>query len=561
MGEATARTGRVAFGALTAAGMGWGAWARISGVREHFLFGDEFHSIPLVAAGYGAIATTYDRLGSGLALPLLQRLGAEVLGVGHWSLRLPALAGSLGTLAAALLLGRRLGGWTVGAGAALLLALVPFHVFYGHFGRIYALVAFAGLMSFAVASEVLEGEPRRSHYAALAVLTGALPYLHLTAAAFAVAVGGGLVLLLALQPGRRGRAVWAGASLGAGIVLAALLHLPAASSLLAFVGEKTRTSYGGAFGLVDVLTLMAGSRAGGLLLLGLTAAGVGLAAVRRDRIGALLAAAVIGPWLALVAVRPFGDAYAYARYLIPSAVLLALWSSRTAAQLAPAGWRSVAGLAPTALILVAAAGDWPVRDGPHGNTYLAMLRLPAFDAAWPERSAFYRRLEGEPAAIAVIEAPALRTRSRHLHRNAFLSHRRATLLGFLPSELPGVVPDGPYVALGRDDLRASVARYLILHVAADDEVARYWEFAYAQGAAGSEPWRAFMERHRNYFGVPRPGEAFVDSLHGRLGRPVYRDRDVIVWDLRAGPPLDAGAARSGAEPGQAGPRVPHRRRP
>jgi hypothetical protein len=266
--------------------------------------------------------------------------------------------------------------------------------------------------------------------------------------------------------------------------------------------------------------------------------------VQRDRVGALLAAAVIGPWLVLLAVRPYGDAYAYARYLMPAAVLMAVGCCRTAARLTPKRWRPLAGPAPAALILAAAAGGLPARDGPHGNTYLAMLAMPAFDAPWPGRSPFYRRLAVEPDGLAVIESPALRTRSRHLHRNAYLAHRRTTLLGLLPSEVPGAVPRGPYVALGHDDPRSSGARYLILHVAADDEVARYWDFVYRRPAAAAEPWRPYMERHRTTFGVPRPPPALMAALEARLGLPAYEDGDVVVWDLHPRPPAVTGTAAS-----------------
>jgi hypothetical protein len=163
------------------------------------------------------------------------------------------------------------------------------------------------------------------------------------------------------------------------------------------------------------------------------------------------------------------------------------------------------------------------------NTYLSLRPLPAFDVPWPDRSAFYDRLAGRD--VTLIEAPALGTRSRQLHREAFLRHRARTLLGFLPGERPAVLPAGPYVWLGRDDPRRSGADLLVLHLAADDEAARYWDFVYARPAAVRGPWRALMERQRERFAVPRPGPLLVQALRAQLGQPFFEDGTLLVWDL------------------------------
>ncbi len=52
----------------------FGAFQRIVCIDGVFLQGDEFHSLELLPRGYLEILSTYDMRGSGVALPLLQRL-------------------------------------------------------------------------------------------------------------------------------------------------------------------------------------------------------------------------------------------------------------------------------------------------------------------------------------------------------------------------------------------------------------------------------------------------------------------------------------------------------
>ncbi len=529
-------TGRVRLSLLLGVvAVAWGGYLRLRGVQGNLLFGDEFSSLPLLSLDYGSIVSTYDRFGSGLALPLLQRLGSDLIGLGHWSLRLPALLGSLGAIAA---------GWwlaekdTPGAGgaAALLLALSPFHVFYGHFARIYGLLALGALLLLAVSVRVAaEPSPGTRHFAALAVLGAGLAYLHLTAAGLVASLFGGLLTVLLTTPATRSRVaplLVAGAGAGVG---ALLLYGPALHSLIEFVRIKTAQASEG-FGLLEILSLVVSSRPVGLALLGLAMVGLLLALRRRDPYSLLLATGVIGPALVLFAVRPYGDAYAYARYLMPSLTFLCLWAVRTATALLPSGWPVpiLAPLIPALFFAVSAAGEgWPARVGPHGNTYLDMLSMPAFDAPWPGRSAFYATLRGA-GPVTLIEAPALLTRSRHLHRNAFLEHGHPTLLGFLPGEQPTALPAGPYVTLEADALRRSGADLLVLHRNAPAEVARYWEFVYSLESARLPAGRAFMERHQNYFThtIPDTPPDLVDRLRAALGPTVFEDDDLLVWRLR-----------------------------
>ena len=103
-------------------------------------------------------------------------------------------------------------------------------------------------------------------------------------------------------------------------VLCLLAYLPARESLAEFLSAKTGAEYYGQFGPLDVASLVAGSREGAIALgLGLLAAGIG--AVRDAGTRSLpLLFAVIGPPITIALIRPYGDAYAYARYILPALV-------------------------------------------------------------------------------------------------------------------------------------------------------------------------------------------------------------------------------------------------
>ena len=60
--------------------VGTGFWLRLRWVASAFLFGDEMHSLRLLPLSYREIVATFDRVGSGLALPLLQKLSVDLFG-------------------------------------------------------------------------------------------------------------------------------------------------------------------------------------------------------------------------------------------------------------------------------------------------------------------------------------------------------------------------------------------------------------------------------------------------------------------------------------------------
>lgn len=524
---------------LLLAGVLLGTYLRLRDVAGAFLFGDEFHSLRHLRLGFAAAATTFEPNGSGLALPLLQGALAAVLGANHWSLRLPAAAGSVGALLLVHPAVRRTVGGSAALAATLLVAVNGLLVFYGHFGRAYALASALTLVLLWSCARLLDA-PRARDFAYFALATALLPWVHLATLAIVGGVVAGATLALLADPARRRRlAGLAAATLGGGAG-AALLYAPAWESTMAFVHRKTEEEqYYGRFAAGDVLVLVAGHWTLALALAVAAALGA-LVLLRRRRADALpLLLSALAPWVALWAARPFGDPYAYARYVLPAVapllVLAGVAIAALARHLAP-GRNGVAAAVAAAtaagVLLRGPLGIGHRADGPYANVYLGMLPLPPFDAPSPDTPAFYRAL-ADAGPVTLIETPALMNRSRHLYRDYYLQHGQRTLLGFLPEEIDDP-PAGPYVTLAAPAAAlAARADFLVVHRDAAAEVARYWRFVFGLAAAGGAPGeRAVLERQRQYGWVAQPRPELIARLERELGAPAYADRDLLVWDLR-----------------------------
>lgn len=525
------------------------AW-RLPGVGEALLFGDELHTLGDVPLGYAHVLSHFSATGSGMALPLLQRIAFDLFGSGHWSIRAPAWIPGLALLPAVWLIARRGFGERIAIGATWLVAVCPMLVFYSRFARAYALVALLSLVLLDRVQAVLRDEQRRrARLAAVALCSGLLPWAHPTA----LAAVGPIVLAGALAAAfdsrfatrrRRRTALELLAALALGGVLCGLLYLPAAESLRDFVSAKTTQTYAGEFGWLDTLALVFGQReiSAAIALLVLASA---IALVRRCGLRALpVTAAVFAPPLVVAIVQPYGDAYAYARYAIaavaPALVLLAFGIDRAlgaaSSRLAAASPWVSAGIA-LGLLAVGPPGPFSDPAPQHANSYLALYPLPAFDAVWPDTPAFYREItalpENERAATTLIELPALTSRTRHLYRQYQLQHGARTLLAPLSGEFPSL-PDGPYVsAVESGPIERSGADFLVVHLDVAAELSRYWRFVYgSEGPAQSADGAAYMERHRQYGGpLPSAPPRLLAILRGRYGEPSWQDDSLMVWRL------------------------------
>jgi hypothetical protein len=532
--------------AVLALALGAAAWLRIPVAGDALLFGDELHSLHRMTGDYGDLISSYSPTGSGMALPLLQRLLVDLFGASHWTLRAPALLAGLALVGSLYPLGRGLVGRSAALVATLLAASSSFLIYYSHFARAYALMAWLSLLLVCCLQGMLDesGFSKRRLLAATA-LVALLPFVHLTAIGFVLPVF--VATWIPLFAGGRRRQAWqlAGA-LTAGLVLASLLHLPAARGLLAFVSAKTDLVYFGSFGPWDVAALLAGGRlvaipAAGLLALALVRMGT------RQGLRALpLMTACVCPIIALAVAQPFGDAYAYARYainIVPFACLAVGWlvvdvvrglrGPRAAGS--PDSYAIAAGVVMACAWLVAGPyGPGRTDDGPFSNTYISLFPLPAFDRAWDGASLFYRDLADDDERVRIVEVPALHNRTRHLYRNHYLQHGMEVWLGFLPEELE-TAPDGPYVEMDVDSAWSAIpADYLVVHHRIRDEVRDYWRFVYeTPGHRATEGvTAAYMARHSRY-GPPRTASlhALRSRLESDLGQPVYQDHYIEVWAL------------------------------
>ncbi len=297
----------------------------------------------------------------------------------------------------------------------------------------------------------------------------------------------------------------------------------------------------------DVAALVFGGRALGQAALGLgCVAAAALLRARGPRALPLFAAA-FGPALVIALVAPYGDAYAYARYVLPGLVpfflLLGSAANDALAHRVPASAGRAQLAVASAITLVALLVALPMvvetatrAHGQHANTYLPMRPLAPFDAPWPGASAFYAQLAREVEArpgITIVEAPALTTRTRHLYRTHQRSHGAHTVLAPLHREFPRI-PSGPYVSLTSPAwATASDADYLVVHLDVAREVQRYWDFVYGNPPRVEGPERAYMERHLRYGGLLPPAPpGLIERMSARYGEPIFRDADIVVWALR-----------------------------
>jgi hypothetical protein len=244
--------------------------------------------------------------------------------------------------------------------------------------------------------------------------------------------------------------------------------------------------------------------------------------------------------------------YAYARYLLvslPFVLMLLAWlvvaaveRALSACRVAPTASRGAALALGVALVaaLHATGPRSPFRpaEGPFGNTYLSLRRLPAFDAPNPATPRFYEDLGREPDSVRVIEFPPRLFRSALLYRNYFLRHGKGTIVGWMDDTL-GPLLGGPNVDL-RDPLSVerSRATYLVVHKNVSTESTAYWQFVYRKAwlALRGRPDAGLMQHHDRFFpdreGHARVAEQVAGEMRARYGDPHYEDDLIFVWRVR-----------------------------
>jgi hypothetical protein len=508
-----------------------GALLRLWNLPHQILGGDEFHALrtalrfPLLK-----ILVTYQVTDNCIPLTALYKLAMIAgLPITEMLVRLPVV---LCGLAALLVLPAAFADRTR-RGTVLvyrwLVAISPALVFYSRIARSYmpmVLFAFGAVMAF----EVWWRTRSRRAGAAYVLLAGLAVWFHLgagpiVAAPFLFAVGEALA-------GKRNlrRDLLNLAFLGLSVAAVfALFLIPARASLLAVVAAKRVEQ---AIPWPEVLSglfrLQAGTAAGWLAAIFWLAAAAGLAFLfREDRRLALFTAAVVGGHVAgLLILSPKGLAHPIilGRYLLPILPFVLLWVA--AAFGSPWKLAEPARRAGAVLLLIALVMAGPFTDPAawrtsflHHNDFVGFYqpRRTAPAAAVP---AFYRQLRGE----TVIELPWVyvwnSNRSFYLYQEihggrVFVSTPQHILFR-PPLALRNAVAPEP------EAFCASGARYLIVHRNVGREEDRL------------APGGRFMALERPLRRMLRDSAGnLAKRLERQWGGPVYADRWLRVWDLRA----------------------------
>ena len=517
------------------------SWLCLRGLSGVFLIGDEFHSLRSVDLGFAELARTYDRYGSGLALPVLQKIAASLGGHGLIAYRLPAIVGALATRLVLAPRARRIFGTPSALLASAALASSAIHVFYSRYARGYALAAFLALVFVLSLLATLE-HARRRWLAGVVLAGGLLPAVHLSTGPFLLATG-----LAALWCARREPCLRAlAAALAGGALLALLLHVPAWAQLRAFLDLKLLEGTPTPFGALDVSTALAGSRAAGwVVLVALPLAAIALVRRQGER-ATLVLAGPLGLVAGLFVTQPPGLVPAYARYLFvawPLCLALLAWGWVELVRLLPLP-RRAADPAAFVLGLALLAGAWlagplgraHVPDGRFANSNLALHALPAFDAPWSGASRFYGMLAKLDEGVRIAEFPALRTRDLMLYRNHWLRHRHDVLLAHLGDAELAPIVGGPYADLrDLDELAREEIDLVIVHHDVDAELANYWAFVHKEAwpplrRAGDDAPMAALSGFGARTGHGRDVPALERALRKRFGDPSYEDTSVRVWE-------------------------------
>jgi 4-amino-4-deoxy-L-arabinose transferase-like glycosyltransferase len=241
-----------------------GLYIRLAGRGDVHLFGDEFHSVWNLNKPYSQLFRLYDIFGSGVALPVMQRVSIDLFGPGLWAYRFAATVGAVGALLLIYPVARRLVGQTPAIIATLALSASSIHIFYSRFGRSYSLVVFLSLLLVYAMCRVMNGDKAALFWRALLTLSaGLLPWVHLTAAVFVagVAIAGALMIIVRKQNPRDLYWLFTDFAIASAICIG--LYLPAWKSLWEFVEVTAGRGNFAAFGVLDVSGLLAGNRPSG----------------------------------------------------------------------------------------------------------------------------------------------------------------------------------------------------------------------------------------------------------------------------------------------------------
>lgn len=544
------------------AGLAIAVLTRFWNLADQVIGGDEVHAMRMaLALPLGEILSTYHRADN--CLPLTAWAKLWLLGGGELSeavMRTPVLLASLAMVVVVPLLlavrraaatGRPGGAAGPAGWLALLLAVWPAVALYGRVARPYAPAAlFAWVAILSLAAWRL-GQPaagdrraRRDGWAAAAGLaTGLAVWFHpLTVPLLASAYLWAAVDLWWRSGPRSGYRLSRSTRFAALSRLAvppavALLLLigPAVPSLLAVAEANRGIGASQSPNWLGAAKFLAGTASGAWVLVIGGLAGVGLLVLwRRDReLAVSSAVAVGGQILGIVLVHPIGLASGliFGRYLLFALPGFLLWISWALWWVA-GGDRVARGarfgrlrplFAASLLVGLVVAGPlW--RPAYRHSSFVHhddWLEFGTFDPSLPPNSLpeLYRQL---PADAVLLEVPMARSwRQLRLPPRYQLLHRRPVIVSLLGNSFidrPGIALD-TWLQFDPEAWLASRATVLVLHrdPAAEAAAAGY----------GFEVSAAFPEG---------PGIAprrAIEALRVAWGRPLYRDDQLVAYDLTA----------------------------
>jgi hypothetical protein len=535
------RSGWVAgFTAAVVAGIGLRAYR----CDEQVLTGDELHAINgALSRSLGEILRQWTYHGADYSVPLtaLYRLGLDAgLAPGEMTFRSPALAAGVVLLIALPLVLRRRIGPPAALVLAWLLALSPLLVLYGRMVRSYAPMVLCATGALLCFERWWETRSRRAGllYAGLASLA---VYLHLGAASFVLAP----LLYGAVSLGLRRRGVLGDArrlailGLATGALILVLLW-PARESLVALAGLHGEGRPPSPGTLLAVGRLHLGTSSVLLAVALATAACRGTALLSRSAPGLLrlVGVAAVVHLAGLLVLQPnFLEArIVVTRYLLPLLpFLLVLVAVGLGAPLSQADARlpRMQGLG-VALVLLAAFLTGPLARAEYRWSSFTHAQ-PSIDFLGPgDRMAedavpaFYGALPAGDEALVEVPWTNVGTHSFSAYQRV---HRRPLVMASLNRQhtdprlaLRNLVPARP------DDLRASGARYVVVHLDLRQEE--------LQVQTRELRHHERLEKLTDLWQVlRRAGRRIAGELRERWGPPVYQDPSIMVWDLQR---LEAG---------------------
>ena len=533
-----------AWAAIAALAVAAGAWLRWYQLRSQVLLDDEWHAVQKVLHSDAlGIATTFGFADHSIPLTLYYRFLALHGGLTEWVMRLPLLVSGIALLVVAPLALRRETTRMVRAIWVVLLALSPLLVYLSRTARPYALTCLLAFVALVAFRRWWRGEGDAKAWGAAYVVTTFLAgWLHPVTLAFTLLPFAycGAVALAPARAVTSSVPVWSG--MRRLVVLGILTALPLAAALAPpLLNDWTRFS---AKAGTDSVTLESVYRTL-LMLYGVAQPGVLAVLVLLTALGAhrlwrrergwlaYLAVVLLGAALAIAAAKPqwIHHPGVYARYLLPALpFLLWLLAEGVAACLAPL--RRPTAQAPIVAVL-ALLLFWagPMPDYLYNpNQFMGHLRFQYdYDPAHNPYvlqiprdpvPAFYRELaQRPPRTLTLIEAPWRLESNFNPHPWYQQIHRQYVKIG-LVTPVCGVRDFGEYPATVK--------------------ALRFREFVHlSEMLAGKTYGADYLVMHLRAWKTPPDAEvewpdvaACLPVIEARFGAPVYRDAQIVVFDLK-----------------------------